>query len=245
MAEYMMEGAMKPVPQRPVQSARYVLELGAGSALLSLVALELMHDSLQCLVVTDHDPGTLERARDNYETTLEDLLESTQNEEEQFDCINGLGSVPILFDTVEWGDLKKAVEVARSAADHSSPLLLEETIQASSIGPNHLQKQNPNYDAERNIFDLVLGSDLIYCQSVVRSLFLSVSYFLSPGGGFLLSQSMSYDDATECKIDEMCQSLNLERTILKDTLQKKDASGVRIQQFTWKASGDHEGKAVD
>jgi len=75
--------------------------LGAGCALLSLTALQLWHDSLQCVVVTDHDPGALERAKDNRETTLEDLLESTETEEEQLDCINGLASIPILFETLE------------------------------------------------------------------------------------------------------------------------------------------------
>jgi predicted nicotinamide N-methyase len=240
LAEYLMEGSIQ---NRTLKSARNVLELGAGTALLSLFSLQLMHDSLQCLVITDHDPGTLERARDSYETTMEDMLEKSLTEEEQFDCINGLGSVPIMFEALEWGDVERAQEVARAAADHSSPLIFQGAVAGEPAGVTDLlcQHLNPNYNEECNIFDLLLGSDLIYAESVVRPLFLSVSYFLAPGGAFLLSQSMKYDDITERRIDEMCQSLNLQRTILKDTLEKEAAGkGARIQQFTWTTSFEQE-----
>jgi len=221
-----------------VTPPRNCLELGAGCALLSLTALQLWHDSLQCVVVTDHDPGALERAKDNRETTLEDLLESTETEEEQLDCINGLASIPILFETLEWGSEDTAQCIARAAAEHTSPLSLQNHDQ------EHEKKGNPNHDTERNFFDLLLGSDLIYCHDVVEPLFRTVSFFMSPGGSFLLSQSItsSYNDEIDDAIDKICQKLNLQRSVLKNSLEKNQDNrsstsvAARIEQFTWKTS---------
>lgn len=230
LAEYIMDNFNGMSSLSSFREPHNVLELGAGSALVSLVALQVFSESLQCISVTDHDPGTLERARDNYETTLEDLLESTQTEEEQFDCINGLASIPVMFEALEWGDRARAQEIA----DNSSPL-----TQGRS-DPSQHHATNPNQHTERNIFDLLLGSDLIYCSSVVNQLFQSVSYLMTPGGSFILAQSMVYDNGTELTIDETCQSLNLERTILLDTLsrEKGRAGGVRIQLFRFRANLD-------
>ena len=234
LTEYLMEGG--------VQSATQLLELGCGSSLVSLAALQLMHKTLQCVVVTDHDPGTLERSRDNYETTMEELLDSTPTEEEQFDCINGVGSVPILFENLEWGDLDAAQQVAQAATDQSSPLQFQDPIPGRTNLEGN-QEPNVNYTAERNVFDLILGSDLIYCESVVLPLFQTVSCFMAPGGAFLLSQSMVYDEAIEHKIEEACQVFNLERSILRDSLKDKASNRARIQQFVRKAPD--QARAID
>lgn len=209
------------------EKPKNIMELGAGCALVSLTALQIMHESLHCIVITDHDPGTLERARDNYETTLEDLLESTESDEEQLDCINGISSIPVLFESLAWGNNEDVAQrVASAAAEHSYPLLsLIESVVSLPV--------NPNYNMDRNIFDLMLGSDLIYCREVVEPLLQTVSYLMSTDGSFLLSQSSRFDDEIEQSIDEACQALNLERTILWDTLREGEGGGARIQQFVW------------
>jgi predicted nicotinamide N-methyase len=224
---------------------RNVLELGAGCALLSLTVLQIMQESLQCVVVTDHDPGTLARATDNYETTLEDLFESTSTEEEQLDCINGLASIPIMFECYEWGDLERAQQLATVAGDHSSPLGVmdhaaqqsQERVSAQTIASQlDVPTGNPKHDAERNIFDLLLGSDLLYCKEVVKPLLESVSYLMTMGGSFLLAQSFTYDEETEQLIDETCGHLNLQRITLKESVLVEARGinrGLRIQQYTW------------
>lgn len=272
LAEYLVQQHQTTtLAKSALQQPRNVLELGAGSALLSLTALQLMRESLQCLVVSDHDPGTLERARDNYETTLEDLLESTETEEEQMDCINGLASIPVMFESLEWGDDDDtALRVAQSAVEHNSHVLMlddyidigntnastHSTIPATftpgitSEAPSssidrtgsgdaspqpqqHAEQQtsNPNHDAERNIFDLVLGSDLVYSSDVVAPLFRSVSQFMTPTGSFLLAQSLKLDDKTENCLQKVCDDLHLTRTILKTTGQAH--GGVQIEKFAW------------
>ena len=264
LAKYLIQLVSSPTQQQHtssvlslLQNPRNVLELGAGSALLSLTALQLMHESLQCLVVTDHDPGTLERARDNYETTLEDLLEATHTEDEQMDCINGLASIPVMFEPLEWGDEDTAERVAQAAAEHNShPLWVDDddeddadadsgddkgkaasttTIVFPSLNENQRQEQqqqplNPSHNSERNMFDLILGSDLLYSRDVVRPLFDSVSHLMAPEGSFLLSQSLlPLDNDTEECIQRMCETLYLQRTVLKTA----NNGGVQIEQFTW------------
>lgn len=95
------------------------------------------------------------------------------------------------------------------------------------------QPVNPNYNVDRNIVDLILGSDLIYSHDVVEKLFQTVSVFMTPGGTFLLSQSFAFDSETEQAIHNVCHKLLLQRSILSDTLADGN-EGCRIQQFTWK-----------
>jgi len=248
---------------------RNVLELGAGSALVSLTSLQLFQESLQCLVITDHDPGTLERARDNYETTLEDLLEAAETEEDQMDCINGVASIPVLFESLEWSntnkdddgdgdDDEKMKELSRIAVEHNSHALLQDDddnddgegfSEESADGSTSREKKSTAsrkssfsvdhtlYDAERNIFDLILGSDLIYSCDVVEPLFRSVSKFMTSKGSFLLSQSLALDETTESKLETICSVLNLERRVLTpktDVEHGTNNKSVRIEQFTWK-----------
>jgi predicted nicotinamide N-methyase len=188
-----------------------ILELGAGCALVSLVALQLYKDKLQCLVVTDHDPGTLERARDNHETTLEELYERAATEDEQLSIINELGSIPVKTESLEWGDEKDWKK-------------LQEIVKQS----NHVEKKKASSSC---FFDLILGSDLIYCVEVVEPLLLTASKLLSGDGTFYLSQSFVYDTATEEEMDKVSQTFGLEREILVDDLSAKERSGVRIQRF--------------
>lgn len=79
---------------------RAVLELGAGCALGSIVALQVFDPSVKYLVATDHDPGTLQRAENNHDATLEYLGD------EQF--AERLLTVPIRWELLTWGDKKGA-----------------------------------------------------------------------------------------------------------------------------------------
>jgi predicted nicotinamide N-methyase len=205
LCEYLVQ--KNNVSERPTT----ILELGAGCALVSLVALQLYKDKLQCLVVTDHDPGTLERARDNHETTLEELYERAATEDEQLSIINELGSIPVKTESLEWGeekDWKKLQEILKQC--------------------NHVEKEKASSSC---FFDLILGSDLIYCLEVVEPLLLTASKLLSGDGTFYLSQSFVYDMATEEEMDKVCQTFGLTREILVDDLSAQQKSGVRIQRF--------------
>ena len=180
-----------------------VVELGAGCALCSCVAWQLWANTLQCLVITDHDPGTLERARNNHETTLETLLDKDFMSEDDFNStINNLGSIPTNFESLEWGNVKEMVQVQAIMAEHSVP-------------------------SQRHA-DYILGSDLIYDVAVVEPLFRTAHQFLQSGKGrFLLSQSFAYEKATEDEIQRCCRQLGFNRTTLVEEQDGKH----KIQEF--------------
>jgi predicted nicotinamide N-methyase len=220
---------------------RSCVELGAGSALCSLAACQIFRDTLQCCVVTDHDPGCLVRARDNHETTLQTVLDAISEEEDLNQAINDLASIPILFESLEWGDLESAQRIV--------DVCLEEHCTAEPNPPTH--------------FDLILGSDLIYSCDVVEPLFQTAALFMTrnrknndrdslTSGRFILSQSFAYDTEIEEEIDRVCEELGLGRKIIRDnidvikddggkqegedtdeeTTQEKKRVG-RIQEFTF------------
>ena len=255
------DSSFNPSSSSPLQQQQHrpplpvaVVELGAGCALCSWTAWQLWATSLQCLIVTDHDPGTLERARANQETTLEALLDQESLTEDDFNStINTLGSIPTQFECLEWGQNIETIQ----------DILAERTVPS---------QRHVNY---------ILGSDLIYDQAVVEPLFRTAQQLLwiepgrrvvvdpnnhsdswsrrsstshntgvpttmrrssssttsTTGGGggggdgnhgrFLLSQSFTYDDATEEEIQRCCQELGLVRTILWE----KDEGKQRIQEF--------------
>jgi predicted nicotinamide N-methyase len=214
LCEYMIQVESKLRPKG-------IIELGAGCALVSLVALQLYQEYVRQLVVTDHDPGTLERARDNHEETLEELYERAETEEEQFQVINRLGSIPVAFESLEWGQAEGVKKIQKSVVDKNN--------------------------LEPPLFDLVLGSDLIYCTDVVEPLLTTASMFMNNSNNnkddgaaaakFLLSQSFVYDQATEETIDEVCTKLKLERIVHQDKLSEK---GARIQEFRFQKVEEEE-----
>lgn len=213
-----------------------VLELGAGCALVTLTVLQLWQETLQCLCVTDHDRGTLERARDNLETTVQSLLEGENvddDEEEEEDhllaTINDIVSIPVEFEALEWGDLE--------AVDS----LLTHVIQSHVVANTDHDRNNNDIFANSTAtttacVSVVLGSDLIYCAPVVEPLFRTAAQLIGTGPGsgrFLLSQSFAYDSATEAEIDRVCSSLGLCRVILVDEDCETTGDRVkRIQEFT-------------
>mmetsp|Transcript_6704 Transcript_6704/g.18780 ORF Transcript_6704/g.18780 Transcript_6704/m.18780 type:complete len:333 (+) Transcript_6704:219-1217(+) len=200
------------------QQPAVVVELGAGNALVSIAAWQLWATSLQCLIVTDHDPSTLERARNNHETTLEELLDSHHcaNEDDEFTTINNIGSIPTHFEQLDWNHGQYDVKYVQE-------LIMEHSVPAQTKA------------------DTVLGSDLIYHASVVEPLFQTAVLLLMGGGvndkktntttasrgRFLLSQSFAYDGETELEIERCCHELGLTRTVLWEDQGGKN----RILQF--------------
>jgi predicted nicotinamide N-methyase len=170
-------------------SVTSVLELGAGCALASLTAQQVGRKGIQCIIVTDHDPGTLGRARDNHETTLERIMDSSLSDEALDKVINSVASIPVVFTEYEWGS--PTVALVEELQEHTSP--------------------------PSSTFDLILGSDLIYDIEVIEPLLSSAAQVMAPNNSrFWLSQSFSYGDAAEAEIDRVCQKLSLERTILEE-----------------------------
>jgi len=181
-----------------------VLELGCGCALASLTALQVWQPDIQCIMVTDHDPTVLERARDNLESTLDAILNATQTEEDLNKAINDVGSIPVLYECLEWGKADDLQLIREQLQEHTT--------------------------SKSNTVDVILGSDLIYCADVVQPLFETVSQLLKPMvGRFLLSQSFAYDDSTEKEIDKACD----EKMLVRKILNESDDGTERIQEFRW------------
>jgi predicted nicotinamide N-methyase len=189
-----------------------VVELGAGCALASLAALQIWQGSLQCLVVTDHDPGTLERACDNHEQTLQEVLDASPTEEDLNANINNLVSIPVSFECLDWGRGKEQAETL----DAIREIVQEHTTQ------NQIR------------FDLVIGSDLIYCLDIVEPLLTTAADLLAltDESVFVLTQSFLYDKATEEEIDRVCENLEWERSLISD-----DDKGNRVQEFRRRREG--------
>ena len=214
------ETLTKPSPDTTTlpSNPKSLLELGAGTALVSLTCLQLYHPSLQCVVVTDRDTETLERARDNHETTMEELYERAQTEDDKMAMINEITSVAIEFQPLEWGNIQQGQRLLEET-------LLEHVLPDTTTD-DHKEDELPH-------FDVIVGSDLIDCCPVVQPLLTTVWDLLADNGIFWLAQSFSYDEETEQEIDRMCQRLQLERAILVDTLKtnSQEDHGVRIQYF--------------
>ena len=87
---------------------------------------------------------------------------------------------------------------------------------------------------EKYGFDLVLGSDLIYCDDVVSPLLFTVASTLSKsnlGAIMIMTQSFQYESRTEDEIDRACQENNLVRLVLYDKIAE---GGARVQTFRHK-----------
>jgi len=183
-----------------------VVELGAGCALPTLTALQIYSKSLQALIVTDHDPGCLQKATENYELNTKTLMKD--------DFVDQTRSIHFLQELLAWGD-----------RDSVQALILK---MQSTIN-------TPENDKPLGV-DLVLGSDLIYCSEVVKPLLVTVSLLLfnkKATGECILSQSFAYDIETELEIDAVCAEIGLERVVVVDSLKKSSKNGVKIQKIRW------------
>lgn len=167
-----------------------VLELGAGCALASIVALQVYDGAIEYLVATDHDPGTLERAEGNHDATLEHLGDEKFAER--------LFTVPIRWELLRWGDEKGVNE-------------LLDDLRYSLKGADN---ENKKFDMVLGS-DLIYDRDVVKPLFITVSLLMDKG----KSSKFVLSQSFIYDDSTEKDIDELCAELGLARTIVKDDLK--------------------------
>jgi len=206
-------------------SVSSIVQLGAGScggaaAAAGLVALQAWQSSLQCLVLTDRDPGPLERARNSYESTLEDILGASQTEEELNSAINAIASIPACFELLQWDN----------GSGEDDPSRVRDLI---------VEHTNDHSDRA----DLILGTDLIDGRDAVEPLLRTAARLMKPpavtadgedeeefvgGGRFWLSQSSAYGDETEALIDAVCDRLGL----VWSTLLEDDEGGrQRVLEF--------------
>ena len=200
---------------------RSVLELGSGSGILSIVASQIFGDTLEVVVVTDHDPSTLERARENHQTTMTTIRRSTSGANPTKSA-----AVRTEFLDLEWGSLSEWQSLQKCLHTHENEL-----------APHRQGRQSQLQ--EECFFDLILGSDLIDCMEVVEPLFWTVDAALekhnrsnknenstratatpmakatpTPTGVFLVSQSFGYDSETEAAIDRACGRFGFVRRVL-------------------------------
>lgn len=211
LAQYIVDTYYTADLDEEKASIKRIIELGAGCGLVSLCAYQVFTDST-LLVVTDHDPGTLKRAKSNFD--------SINNKETN-------GVTRLLFEDLSWCDSTTYFQkFLNGIQEHSK---------------DWLETDTSNDDAVK--FDLILGSDLIYCQDIVRPLLTTVSFLLrksNKGSKMILSQSFNYSEMTEEEIDCVCEELNLRRQIIepKENAKKsKDAREadklIRIQEITF------------
>jgi hypothetical protein len=143
-----------------------------------------------------------------------ELYDQADSEDDKEAVINEIASVLVEFIPLEWGQSNQFEYLERLLkSDH-----------------NFLKTDPPI------VFDLVLGSDLIYCVEVVGPLLQTAGEAIrktttmsADAGRFLLSQSFGYDSETEDEIDRVCKELHLKRTVLVDDLSSE--KGVKIQEF--------------
>jgi predicted nicotinamide N-methyase len=172
-------------------SVSSIVELGAGCALASIVALQLFSNTLECVIVTDHDPGTLQRARDNRTSTLEELQEKCGTA-----AVEKISSIPVFFESLSWGD--------KDGAERLLDLLTSTTH--TKKGFEWILGSDLIYCREV-VEPLIQTASLLLDKTMVSK--------------FLLSQSFPYDDETEQEIDTSCNKLGLKRKILLDTLDQE------------------------
>ena len=171
--------------------------------MLSIVASQIFRDTLDVVVVTDYDPTTLERARENHASTLE--------------VLHGIGvqqTIQTEFRRLEWGSKLDWQQIAKCLGSCRSKEL-------------HKDKKSPSATSSQACFDLVLGSDLIDRAEVVEPLFCTVNaaigrknnmsnHFTTTNGTFLLAQSFAFSEETETEINRVCNQFQLVRRVLHD-----------------------------
>lgn len=192
-----------------------VVELGAGCGLAGLVAVQLR---AACVVFTDHDPGTLERARENHANTLRTLDN------------DAVSSVPVFFERLKWGDdVTAAVLRGRRCHQHAgNDDDREETDDfVLVLGSDLIYCREVVRPLLRTVAGLLLSKNEDDKSS-------TNTHHHNPNI-MVMSQSFPYDMETEQEIVEACQELSLLRSILSCELNER-TGGVRIQTFSYGAS---------
>lgn len=119
-----------------------------------------------------------------------------------------------------------------------------------------IKDKNYNYFVANPVFNLILGSDVIYCKEVVRPLFETVGRLLVETrkstydfdkndnindecfdkvlpSVFIMAQSFHYDLGTENEIENICHELGIQNRTLKDNLQYSNDESVKIRMFSF------------
>jgi hypothetical protein len=229
-----------------IHTPQSILELGAGTALVSLATIQLSHayhrhfyrpmahsqeqqqqqspkgmgQLLPFFVISDHDPTVLERARENYETTrtqsLSSLVSLHKQQQQVPVLVSNSGEVAnedtsshisydddihmiekdstVYFHHLSWGntdDIQKLQAIISHRpldySNHHFTNVTSPTIGAETSPP-----------PTTTTFDLILGSDLIYCLDVVEPLFQSVAALMTrPGDRRSIVSSVSEEDEIE------------------------------------------------
>jgi hypothetical protein len=260
--EYKLEGGFfrDPDSSSSCYGPQNVLELGAGCALSSWFALQLYHTTLQCLVVTDHDPSVLRRAKDNYETTLEDLYERAAAEssspsvvQEEVDPFpRHLASIPVRFETLSWGQSEEVT----TRLLQTIPCFKSSLTSTTYENENSTTTPTPASSSEPvSYFDLVLGSDLMDCIEVIEPLLTTASCLMQPpplwaplllsqphssgkchppqnnNSRFLLSQSFPYDCEMEQEIETVATKLGFQRIIHDTAITTTSTTATTLGHF--------------
>jgi len=186
-----------------------IIELGAGCGLAGLTTLQLPTFRNRIASLVFTDHDPGTLKR--AEGNYHNTLRLKHDQSNDLDQ-SELDLVQIFFEELTWGD-----------KDNLKNLYKE------------MKERN---EFEISSFDIVLGSDLIYCEEVVKPLLESISWLLKGSGSndssksvMIMTQSFSYDIETENAIDNACHELSLNRFIVSCDLT---SGGTRIQVFSEK-----------
>ncbi len=187
-----------PIQHLPIRS---VLELGAGCGIASIVAAQLFEETLEVVVVTDHDPTALKRANENWESSLA--------EHGRFcDGVN----IRTKFFELEWGskrDWKNLMECLSTESRETRQM--ETPISFDLVLGSDLIDRKEVVEPLFSTVNAALGKN-----SVID---IDNGQTANDYGVFLLSQSFAYDFETEAEIDRVCERVGLVRRIIDKELQ--------------------------
>jgi predicted nicotinamide N-methyase len=160
-----------------------ILELGAGVGLAGLVASKLK--GTKKVVLTDYDHGSLQLLNENTE------LNKTATD-----------TCDITVEFLEWG----------KSLNSSSSNTIKEDCSISSIEDQSNSKTIVPSNND-DLFQLILGTDLLYCADIVDPLFKSVKLLMMPSklSRFILTSSFQTGELIEEKIDIICKNLGFIR----------------------------------
>lgn len=145
------------------------------------------------VVLTDYDHGSLQLLNDN--TELNRMATDTCD---------------ITVEFLEWGkSLTNNSSSSNKISEDYSISSSEDVNNSNNSIRNSMVLCNKNED----LFELILGTDLLYCAEIVDPLFKSVKLLMMPSQSsrFILTSSFQTGEFIEEKIDVICKNLGLIR----------------------------------
>ena len=182
-------------PTSSVVRYQHIVELGSGCGLVGLTCAQIPTVASVCM--TDHDPGTLALIREGI----------ARNKGKQQQCENIDAAI------LEWG--KDSVVVAAAAATAAAAAAAAGSAQGGD------DKEEEEEEEEDELW--VVGSDLIYSETVVEPLLRTIAALLASPSAFgskkatkeakcILCGSFALGRAIEQKKEECLKALSLIRT---------------------------------